>query len=186
MTRVTIVDYLGNLGSVSRALEWLGAEPEVTDEPEKIAAAGHLILPGDGAFGYGMQQLRDKELVEPLLEFIASGKPFLGICVGMQLLLSESEEFGHHDGLGVIPGRVVPFPPEFAKRYRERGYWADKSLAEEFDVIFKRFANRVVLIDRDKSFTYAELDRDSTSFPGSRSGNLGETRERSRFARKDE
>ena len=112
MTRVTIVDYLGNLGSVSRALEWLGAEPEVTDAPEKIVAASHLILPGDGAFGYGMQQLRDKELVEPLLEFIASGKPFLGICVGMQLLLSESEEFGHHEGLGVIPGRVVPFPPD--------------------------------------------------------------------------
>jgi glutamine amidotransferase len=112
VTRVTIVDYLGNLGSVSRALEWLGAEPEVTDSPEKIAEASHLILPGDGAFGYGMQQLRDKELVEPLLEFIASGRPFLGICVGMQLLLSESEEFGHHQGLGVIPGRVVPFPAD--------------------------------------------------------------------------
>jgi glutamine amidotransferase len=110
VTRVTVVDYLGNLGSVSRALEWLGAEPEVTDEPEKILSASHLILPGDGAFAYGMQQLRDKELIEPLHEFISSGRPFLGICVGMQLLLSESEEFGVHEGLDVIPGRVVPFP----------------------------------------------------------------------------
>src|ERR1700686_1994928 len=58
---------------------------------------------------------------------------------------------------------VVPFPPEFVKRYRERGYWAGKSLAEEFDVVFKSFANRVVLIDRDKSFTYAELDRLSSN-----------------------
>ena len=112
MTRVTVVDYLGNLGSVSRALEWLGASPEVTDVPEKVAGASHLILPGDGAFGYGMQQLRDKGLVEPILEFITAGRPFLGICVGMQLLLSESEEFGHHEGLGVIPGRVAPFSPE--------------------------------------------------------------------------
>jgi glutamine amidotransferase len=110
VTKVTVVDYLGNLGSVSRALEWLGVEAEVTDAPEKVLGAGHLILPGDGAFEYGMQQLRDKELVEPLFEFIASGRPFLGICVGMQLLLSESEEFGLHQGLGVVPGRVVPFP----------------------------------------------------------------------------
>ena len=58
---------------------------------------------------------------------------------------------------------VVPFPPEFAKRYRERGYWADKSLAEEFKVVFKRFANRIALIDRDRSITYAELDRLSTN-----------------------
>lgn len=110
MTRVTVIDYLGNLGSVSRALEWLGAEPEITDSPEKVLQADHLILPGDGAFGYGMQQLRDKELIEPILEFIESGRPFLGICVGMQVLLSESEEFGLHQGLDVIPGRVVPFP----------------------------------------------------------------------------
>jgi imidazole glycerol-phosphate synthase subunit HisH len=110
--KITIIDYLGNLGSVSRALEWLGAEAEVTDEPQRVLDAEHLILPGDGAFAYGMQQLQDKELVEPLIEFIASGRPFLGICVGMQLLLTESEEFGVHKGLDVIPGRVVPFPPE--------------------------------------------------------------------------
>lgn len=109
MNKVTVVDYLGNLGSVSRALEWLGAEAEVTHAPEKVLSAGHLILPGDGAFAYGMQSLRDKELLEPILEYIGSGRPFLGICVGMQLLLSESEEFGLHEGLDVIPGRVVPF-----------------------------------------------------------------------------
>jgi glutamine amidotransferase len=109
VTKITVVDYLGNLGSVSRALDWLGAEVEVTDAPERILDATHLILPGDGAFGYGMGLLRDKELVDPILEFIASGRPFLGICVGMQLLLSESEEFGRHPGLDVVPGRVVPF-----------------------------------------------------------------------------
>ena len=109
MTRITVIDYLGNLGSVSRALAWLGAEVEVTDAPQRVIDAGHLILPGDGAFGYGMQQLRDKELLEPITEFIASGRPFLGICVGMQLLMSESEEFGRHAGLDIVPGRVVPF-----------------------------------------------------------------------------
>lgn len=116
MTRVTVIDYLGNLGSVSRALAWLGAEPEITDSPQKVLDASHLILPGDGAFGYGMQQLRDKELIDPILEYIASGRPFLGICVGMQVLLSESEEFGLHKGLDVIPGRVVPFPAEPSRR----------------------------------------------------------------------
>jgi imidazole glycerol-phosphate synthase subunit HisH len=109
MTKVTVIDYLGNLGSVSRALKWLGAEPEVTDSPQRVEHATHLILPGDGAFGYGVTQLRDKELIDPVLEFIASGRPFLGICVGMQILLTESEEFGLHKGLDVIPGRVVPF-----------------------------------------------------------------------------
>ena len=109
MTTVTVVDYLGNLGSVSRALEWLGVEPDVTDSPQRVLDATHVILPGDGAFGYGMDQLREKELIDPLREFISSGKPFLGICVGMQLLLSESEEFGLHQGLDVVPGRVVPF-----------------------------------------------------------------------------
>ncbi|HKW59004.1 MAG TPA: imidazole glycerol phosphate synthase subunit HisH [Candidatus Dormibacteraeota bacterium] len=106
---VTVIDYLGNLGSVSRALDWLGAEVEITDAPERVTGAGHLILPGDGAFGYGMQQLRDKELLEPIREFIDSGRPFLGICVGMQVLMSESEEFGRHAGLDIVPGRVVPF-----------------------------------------------------------------------------
>jgi glutamine amidotransferase len=110
VTRVTVIDYLGNLGSVSRALAWLGAEVEITDEPQRVAGAEHLILPGDGAFGYGMQQLRDKELLDPIREFIDSGRPFLGICVGMQVLMSESEEFGRHAGLDIVPGRVVPFP----------------------------------------------------------------------------
>ena len=119
MSAIAIVDYgLGNLGSVSRALRWLGQEPLVTDRPEDIRAAGYLILPGDGAFGYGMQQLRDRDLLPVVRDFIDSGKPFLGICVGMQLLLTESEEFGRHAGLGVIPGRVVPFPAEARARVK--------------------------------------------------------------------
>jgi imidazole glycerol-phosphate synthase subunit HisH len=109
VTRVTVIDYLGNLGSVSRALDWLGAEVEITDQPQRVTDADRLILPGDGAFGYGMQQLRDRELLEPIREFIDSGRPFLGICVGMQVLMSESEEFGRHAGLDIVPGRVVPF-----------------------------------------------------------------------------
>jgi imidazole glycerol-phosphate synthase subunit HisH len=109
---VTVIDYgLGNLGSVLRALRGVGTEGVVADSPEKVWSASHLILPGDGAFGYGMAQLRERGLLQALLAHIRAGRPFLGICLGMQLLLEESEEFGLHEGLGILPGRVMPFRP---------------------------------------------------------------------------
>lgn len=109
--RVTIVDYgVGNLLSVSRAVEAVGAVPELCSDPDGVAAAERLILPGVGAFGNGMDGLRARGLVEPLRAFAASGRPFLGICLGMQLMFERSHEFGLHDGLGLIPGEVVPIP----------------------------------------------------------------------------
>lgn len=104
---VVIVDYdAGNLLSVSRALTHLGATPIVSDDPKEISAAAKLLLPGVGAFGKGMEALRDKELIEPITAFSRSERPLLGICLGMQMLLDSSEEFGAHEGLGLIPGTV--------------------------------------------------------------------------------
>jgi glutamine amidotransferase len=105
--QVVIVDYgLGNLFSVERALRYLGASCEITSDAAKISAAHRLILPGVGAFGDGMKGLAGRGLVEPIKEFIATGRPFMGICLGMQLLMTEGEEFGIHKGLDVIKGRV--------------------------------------------------------------------------------
>ena len=108
MNELVLVDYgVGNLLSVRRALEACGARVDATDDPERIAAAPRLVLPGVGAFGDCMDELRRRDLVEPLRTYATGGRPFLGICVGMQMLFDVSEEFGEHKGLGVIPGRVV-------------------------------------------------------------------------------
>ena len=108
---IAIVDYgVGNLRSVQKALERMGAEAVVSSDAAVLDAAQGVVLPGVGAFGDGMDNLRARGLVEPVLSQVARRKPFLGICLGMQLLFEESEEMGHHKGLGLLPGRVVRFP----------------------------------------------------------------------------
>jgi glutamine amidotransferase len=112
---IAIVDYgMGNLRSVEKALEKVGHAPVVTADPAVLAGADRLILPGVGAFGAAMRHLEAPTagggtLADAVREFAASGRPLLGICLGMQLLLSESEELGRHAGLGLIPGEVVRF-----------------------------------------------------------------------------
>jgi glutamine amidotransferase len=111
-TSVAVVDYgLGNLFSVSRALESIGADVTVTDSPAAVARASRLVLPGVGAFSDGMNGLHERKLLDAVRRYGASGRPLLGICLGMQLLFDASEEFGHHEGLGLIPGRVISIPP---------------------------------------------------------------------------
>lgn len=131
---VTIVDYgSGNLLSVTRALEHLGATARLSSDPEEIKAAQALLLPGVGAFEDGMQGLRERGLIDPIRHFAASNRPLLGICLGMQLLASVGEEFGAHEGLGIIPGRVVAVPAVdingAAHKIPHIG-WADLSPAE--------------------------------------------------------
>jgi len=108
---IAIVDYgVGNLRSVQKALERVGATAVISNEPSVLEAAQGIVLPGVGAFGDGMGNLRAAGWVEPLLAQVGAGKPLLGICLGMQLLFEESEEMGRHTGLGLLPGRVVRFP----------------------------------------------------------------------------
>lgn len=107
---IALVDYgIGNLRSVEKALETIGAEIQLTCDPQVIAAADQVILPGVGAFGDGMAGLRSRGLVEVIQAVARRGTPLLGICLGMQLLFEASEEHGDHAGLGLLPGRVRLF-----------------------------------------------------------------------------
>ena len=109
--KVTIIDYsLSNLLSVQHAFAHFGAETLVTDKAADILAAEALVLPGVGAFQDGMNGLEKLGLVEPIRQKAAAGTPLLGICLGMQMLFDESDEFGLHKGLGLIPGRVEKIP----------------------------------------------------------------------------
>lgn len=109
---IAIIDYdMGNLRSVAKAFEKIGAAPMVTRDPKAIKDASHVVLPGVGAFKDCMKNLEDYGLVDPIKKAVESGKPFLGICLGLQLLFEESMEFGAHKGLGLIKGKVVRFTP---------------------------------------------------------------------------
>lgn len=111
---IAIIDYgMGNLHSVSKAVERLGYEAVITADPQAIAAADGAILPGVGAFGDAMQNLRETKLDEVAKAYAASGKPMLGICLGMQLLFSQSEEYGTNEGLNLLPGKVVRFAGDY-------------------------------------------------------------------------
>jgi|SRR3972149_2510322 len=108
---IAIIDYdMGNLRSVAKAFEKVGATAAVTRDPKAILNASHVVLPGVGAFKDCMRNLDEYGLIDPIIKSIESGKPFLGICLGLQLLFDESMEFGHHRGLGVVKGKVVRFP----------------------------------------------------------------------------
>jgi glutamine amidotransferase len=111
---IAIIDYgMGNLHSVSKAVERLGYRAVVTSDREEILSASAAILPGVGAFGDAMAFLRETGLDEVTKEYAATGKPLIGICLGMQLLFSESEENGQHEGLKLLPGRVVRFVGDY-------------------------------------------------------------------------
>ena len=114
---IYIIDYgMGNLRSVQKSFEKVGHQAIVTSDPADVAAAGKVVLPGVGAFEDAMAELRSRRLLEPVLEAINSGRPFLGICLGLQVLFERSYENGVHEGFGVLPGEVVRFdlPPEFS------------------------------------------------------------------------
>jgi glutamine amidotransferase len=108
---ITLIDYgMGNLLSVGKAFESVGASVSVTSDPARIASGDALVLPGVGNFGDGMRHLTEYGLVEPIVAWIRSGRPFLGICLGMQMLMDASEEAPGIPGLGVFKGNVVRFP----------------------------------------------------------------------------
>jgi glutamine amidotransferase len=109
---ITIIDYgMGNLRSVQKAIEAIGHAAEITADPEQVRRAEKVILPGVGAFADAVAELRRTGLGEAFCEAVRAGKPCLGVCLGLQLLFDESEEDGLHEGLGLLPGRVVRFAP---------------------------------------------------------------------------
>jgi imidazole glycerol-phosphate synthase subunit HisH len=110
---IAIIDYgMGNLRSVQKGFEKIGAEAIVTADPQVLLQADKVVLPGVGAFRDCMRNLEQAGFIEPILRVIAEGRPFLGICVGMQLLFTDSVEFGLYQGLNVIPGHVLRFPDD--------------------------------------------------------------------------
>ncbi len=108
--KALIIDYgMGNLRSVEKAVEAVGGTPSISPDPDAVRNAERLILPGVGAFGDAMENLRQRGLDRAICEAVREGKPLLGLCLGLQLLFSQSEEFGLHQGLNLIPGKVLRF-----------------------------------------------------------------------------
>ncbi len=181
---VVIVDYgLGNLFSVERAMRYIGANVKISDKPEEIQEAERLVLPGVGAFGDGIKGLQEKGLIEPIKEFVKSGKPLLGICLGMQLLTTEGEEFGIHKGLDIVEGRVMrlkpPKPdgssykiphvgwnrllfPQNRENYGqvsdhlEQSFWQGTILENHHEGVFVYFVHSYVVVPEDPSDILAE------------------------------
>ena len=112
---ITVVDYgMGNLRSVEKGFERFGFDVKVSDNPNDIKHTDKLVLPGVGAFKDAIIGLQQRGLIEPVIDFVRRGKPFLGICLGLQLLFSRSYEDGEHTGLDIIPGKVIRF--DFSRR----------------------------------------------------------------------
>jgi len=113
---IAIIDYqMGNLRSVQKGFEKVGHTATITSDPAVLARAEKVVLPGVGAFGDAMAELKRRDLVEPIRQAVDSGKPFLGVCLGLQLLFDVGYENGRHEGLGIVPGEVVRFelPSEY-------------------------------------------------------------------------
>ncbi|MDY6897168.1 MAG: imidazole glycerol phosphate synthase subunit HisH [Cyanobacteriota bacterium] len=136
MAVIAVIDYdMGNLHSVCKALEKAGATPKVTSSPKDLENAMAIVLPGVGAFDPAMQSLRARGLIEPIKNVVASGKPFLGICLGMQILFESSEE-GVENGLGIIPGKVRRFRPSQEIRIPHMG-WNQLEITQERSLLWE-------------------------------------------------
>jgi glutamine amidotransferase len=108
---IAIIDYgMGNLRSVQKGFERVGYEAEIVSRPEALSNVSGLVLPGVGAFGDAMENLKRAGLVDAIVKSVSDGVPFLGICLGLQLLFAQSDELGAHRGLDILPGRVTRFP----------------------------------------------------------------------------
>ena len=122
-SKIVIIDYgMGNLRNVQKGFEWVGFEARVTRNKKEIERAPAIVLPGVGAFKDCMENLEKFGLIEPLLRSIQKGKPYLGICLGLQILFSQSEEFGFQKGLDLIRGKVVKFKPDREHKVPHMGW----------------------------------------------------------------
>jgi glutamine amidotransferase len=133
MAVIAVIDYdMGNLHSACKGLEHAGAKTHVTDRAKDLEDADAVVLPGVGAFDPAIQHLRSRDLIQPIRDIIASGKPFLGICLGLQILFEGSEE-GKESGLGVVPGVVRRFQPELGLTIPHMG-WNQLCLTQSIDL----------------------------------------------------
>lgn len=129
---ISIIDYgAGNLQSVEKALRYLGCPCQITADPQALLAGEGAILPGVGSFGDAMEQLRSRGLEEPIHQFVDSGKPFLGICLGLQILFEESQESPGVAGLGLLKGKIIRLPKESGLKIPHIGWNSLKLKAGE-------------------------------------------------------
>ena len=161
---IAIIDYgMGNLRSVQKAFEKVGHSALVTSDPAQVAASDKVVLPGVGAFEDAIGELRRLRLDRPVLEAIDSGKPFLGICLGLQLLFDVSYENGRHQGLGVLRGEVVRFqlPDEFSvphMGWNQVSVRRSTPLLEGLDASYFYFVHSYYVVPEDPSVIVAETD----------------------------
>lgn len=188
--QAAIVDFgLGNLFSVRQACVTVGLDAVITRDPKTISAAKSVILPGVGAFGDAMERLEDLDLVSVLRRLSEQGKPVMGICLGMQLLLDETEEFGFHEGLGLIEGKVVRLAPDAGESRAKvphigwnrvlvpkgapKDAWSDLPLQGLDDGVFMYFVHSYHVLPDDGGVVVAETEYGGTSFCSAlRSGNI--------------
>jgi glutamine amidotransferase len=165
MTKIAIIDYqMGNLRSVQKGFEKVGHAATITASPAELAAADKVVLPGVGAFGDAIAELRRRDLVSPIRNAIAAGKPFLGICLGLQLLFDVGYEGGEFEGLGILRGKVVRFelPHEFKVPHMgwNRGQFLRPAphLKEIADGTFFYFVHSYYCVPDDPSIVAIQAD----------------------------
>jgi glutamine amidotransferase len=162
---ICIIDYgMGNLRSVQKGFEKVGHPATISDDPATVATAEKVVLPGVGAFEDAMAELKARLLLSPVLEAIDSGKPFLGICLGLQLLFERSYEHGRHEGLGVLRGEVVRFklPPEYSVPHMG---WNQITIPRRAPILegindgtFFYFVHSYCVVPQDREVIAAETD----------------------------
>lgn len=176
---IAVIDYgAGNIQSVVKALRFIGCDPVLTGDPELLGQADAAVLPGVGSFGDAMQQLHTRELVEPIRRFTASGKPFLGICLGLQLLFDSSEESPGVDGLGILKGKIVRIPDAPGLKIPHMG-WNSLNLRERggifrscSDAPYVYFVHSYYLQAQDESIVSATAEYGVTIHAAVHSGNV--------------
>jgi len=162
---IVIVDYgMGNLRSVQKGFERVGSVPRISGDPDDVAKADKVVLPGVGAFRDAMAELKRAQLVEPLREAIECGKPFLGICLGLQLLFEVGYEDGAHEGLGILPGEVVRFDLPRQYKVPHMG-WNQAMIRRPASILqgveegsYLYFVHSYYVVPRDQTLVAVETD----------------------------
>lgn len=168
---IAIVDYgAGNLKSVKNALDYLKADTIITEKPEEINKADRLILPGDGSFGYMMEIIEKKGLVNPIKFFIKSGKPCLGICLGLQVLFEESEESPMVKGLSIFRGKVIKFRKGKVPQIGWNKIYPKQNNLFKEDFMY--FVNSYHVVPIDSSIIAATTDYNGNFVSAIKSGNI--------------